>query len=68
MKICDKCQAEYVNLLRHELHNLFFNRTKVIKEITGIDYEEIQKKFKERTMEVYHQQVREWIDKKRYDK
>lgn len=67
-EICDKCKAEYVNLLRHELHDLFFNRVQAIKEITGIDYDQITQQHKERAMEVFHMQTRSWIDKKRYGK
>ncbi len=62
LKLCDNCKAEYVNLLRHEMKGLWFNRVQSIEAITGINYHSLQKIFKERAMEVFHQQARQWIE------
>ena len=62
----EAAKTEYVNRLRHEVHDAHFDRIAAIKELTGIDYDELLKIHKHKAMDVWHQQVREWVSKRRY--
>lgn len=65
-KMSERSLAELVNTWRHEVHNAHFDRIEEIKRITGIDYDELLKIHKHKAMDVWHQAVREWVDKRRY--
>lgn len=57
--------VEHVNFLRHEVHRAHFDRIEMVKKFTGIDYDALLKTHNHKAMDVWHQLVREWVDKNR---